>query len=649
MMTAATATDTDSPPVLYYFTNKTITGHDSGWQSDTTYTDSGLSSNTLYTYTVMAEDSKAPVPNVTAPSADTNATTHALATTTTPDPNPPGWATLPTAASDTSITMTSTTETGATGTQIQYYFRNKNGGGHDSGWQASSTYTDIGLVPDTNYGYTVKARDNALVPNYTAESNEANAVTGLDTVPPDPNPATFVVAPYATGATSITMQATIATDASGPVSYQFWRVATPSITGKLSNWQTDSNWTDTGLAENTQYSYEVRTADAASPNNIGAWSAPASATTLQTLKGQLNAVIFATNRATTTPTYQPVTVSIIAGTYNEDVDLNEPNITLQSASGKASTIIQLLGSATMGIDMESGCTIGGSSGHGFTILSGDNDLGVIDASTDTAGYTMNISYCDINSVAASTTNHVIRVASCPNGITIANNNFYTKAGDSAIYLGGEDGRHVDSVTISSNFCDTAIAALFVNFNMTDANNITISNNTTQDSINIGVGGTGTKVKNVTISGNTFSDGSGIQLYEGTESVEPNRMMNVAITGNTFAAGSNGYALLIPSSPSSGSKLEPNDVNWNSVSFTNNVILRTPGGATKTVDNQIGAAAADSNSASSILNAKHNYWGDPSGPTGGCTGAIGASITSPNTYILYQPFWTTATGTDANCP
>ncbi|MGD0573396.1 MAG: hypothetical protein ABSB11_10320, partial [Sedimentisphaerales bacterium] len=200
MMTAATATDTDSPPVLYYFTNKTITyyftnktitGHDSGWQSDTTYTDSGLSSNTLYTYTVMAEDSKAPVPNVTAPSADTNATTHALATTTTPDPNPPGWATLPTAASDTSITMTSTTETGATGTQIQYYFRNKNGGGHDSGWQASSTYTDIGLVPDTNYGYTVKARDNALVPNYTAESNEANAVTGLDTVPPDPNPATF--------------------------------------------------------------------------------------------------------------------------------------------------------------------------------------------------------------------------------------------------------------------------------------------------------------------------------------------------------------------------------------------------------------------------------------------------------------------------
>ena len=49
--------------------------------------------------------------------------------------------------------------------------------------------------------------------------------------------------------------------------------------------------------------------------------------------------------------------------------------------------------------MESGCTIGGSSGHGFTINGSANDLGVIDATTNTVGYTMNISYCDINSVA----------------------------------------------------------------------------------------------------------------------------------------------------------------------------------------------------------------------------------------------------------
>ena len=33
-MTATTATDALTPPVQYYFTNKTVTGHDSGWQDD---------------------------------------------------------------------------------------------------------------------------------------------------------------------------------------------------------------------------------------------------------------------------------------------------------------------------------------------------------------------------------------------------------------------------------------------------------------------------------------------------------------------------------------------------------------------------------------------------------------------------------------
>ncbi|MBE3116775.1 hypothetical protein IMZ68_06175, partial [Candidatus Bathyarchaeota archaeon] len=184
-MTATTATDAMTPPVQYYFTNKTLAGHDSGWQDSTTYTDSGLSSNTLYTYNVMAQDSKAPVPNVTTKSADANATTHAISDTTCPDPNPATWATRPTTLSDTSITMTATTATDLQG--VQYYFTNKHVTGHNSAWQASSTYTDIGLAPDTNYGYTVKARDKALVPNVTAESNEANAVTTADTTAPDPN------------------------------------------------------------------------------------------------------------------------------------------------------------------------------------------------------------------------------------------------------------------------------------------------------------------------------------------------------------------------------------------------------------------------------------------------------------------------------
>jgi hypothetical protein len=340
-MTATTATDVLNPPVQYYFTNKTLTGHDSGWISDTTWTDGGLQSNTLYTYNVMAEDSKAPVPNVTTKSADANATTHAVADTLPPDPNPATWATRPTTVSDTSITMTATTATAHQGEGVQYYFRNKNGtGGHDSGWQDSATYLDHGLIPDTNYGYTVKAQTKALVSYTTTESVEANAVTGHDTTAPDPNPATFVIAPHATGATTIAMQATIATDASNPVRYRFYRSAPIGNTFGPTAWQTDSNWTDTGLAENTTYSYMVQSEDSATTPNIGAWSTTApSATTVKTIQGQINAAIVARGGASTTPPYQPVTVTIAAGTYNESIDICEPNITLVSASGAATTII----------------------------------------------------------------------------------------------------------------------------------------------------------------------------------------------------------------------------------------------------------------------------------------------------------------------
>ena len=140
--------------------------------------------------------------------------------------------------------MTATTETDAQG--VMYYFTNKTTAGHNSGWQALATYTDTGLTPDVNYGYTVKAEDKALVPNVTAESNQIHAVTGFDITPPDPNPATFVIAPHGTGTTTIAMQATIATDASNPVYYQFYRATIGNTS--LSTWQTDSNFIDTGLS-----------------------------------------------------------------------------------------------------------------------------------------------------------------------------------------------------------------------------------------------------------------------------------------------------------------------------------------------------------------------------------------------------------------
>jgi hypothetical protein len=177
-MTATTAIDSGTPPVEYYFTNVTDTSHNSGWQTSMTFIDSNLILDTNYTYNVMARDSASPVPNVTAVSTpNVTVTTNKTADTNAPEPNVMTWATVPTAVSDTVITMTATTATDTQG-PVQYYFTNKNDpNGHNSPWQSSPTYTDIGLTPDTNYGYTVKARDNALLWNVTAESNEANAVT----------------------------------------------------------------------------------------------------------------------------------------------------------------------------------------------------------------------------------------------------------------------------------------------------------------------------------------------------------------------------------------------------------------------------------------------------------------------------------------
>ncbi len=56
-------------------------------------------------------------------------------------------------------------------------FRCLTAGGHDSGWQASSSYTDTGLSASTEYTYRVKARDLSAALNETAYSSNASATT----------------------------------------------------------------------------------------------------------------------------------------------------------------------------------------------------------------------------------------------------------------------------------------------------------------------------------------------------------------------------------------------------------------------------------------------------------------------------------------
>jgi hypothetical protein len=97
------------------------------------------------------------------------------ADTAKPTPATMTWATAPYAASSSSVAMTATTASDASG--VEYYFACTAGSGHDSGWQNSSTYTDTGLGNNITYTYKVKARDKSVNHNENTYSNTASATT----------------------------------------------------------------------------------------------------------------------------------------------------------------------------------------------------------------------------------------------------------------------------------------------------------------------------------------------------------------------------------------------------------------------------------------------------------------------------------------
>ena len=161
---------------------------------------------------------------------------------------------------------------------MTYYFHETTGGpgATDSGWQASTSYTDTGLSPSTTYTYQVMARDGSG--NQTAYSVPASATTSAtaDTTPPTPNPMTWASVPTATSPTAISMTASTANDPSVPVQYSFEETS-GNPGGTSSGWQTSSSYTDGGLSPSTTYSYRVQARDSAL--NVGGYSSTLSATT----------------------------------------------------------------------------------------------------------------------------------------------------------------------------------------------------------------------------------------------------------------------------------------------------------------------------------------------------------------------------------
>jgi hypothetical protein len=170
-MTALEATDF-SGPVQYLFESTGPGGGDSDWQASRVYVDAGLTTGVTYSYRVKARDA---VGNETAFSAPAEAV--AMEDVIKPSPDPMSFASQPIALGASSVTMTASEAFDAVG--VEYYFENVSGGGNDSGWQDSVTYVDSGLLPGTEYGYRVQARDKSSNRNATAFSPVATATTDL--------------------------------------------------------------------------------------------------------------------------------------------------------------------------------------------------------------------------------------------------------------------------------------------------------------------------------------------------------------------------------------------------------------------------------------------------------------------------------------
>ena len=100
----------------------------------------------------------------------------AAADETRPTPNPMAFAGVPTAISESAISMTAVTATDDI-SAVQYNFRCTAGGQGcvNSGWQSSTGYTATGLAADTQYTFTVSAKDQSG--NETSPSNPASATT----------------------------------------------------------------------------------------------------------------------------------------------------------------------------------------------------------------------------------------------------------------------------------------------------------------------------------------------------------------------------------------------------------------------------------------------------------------------------------------
>ena len=114
----------------------------------------------------------------------------------------------------------------------------------------------VSMSSDFHIGLCVTAHNGNAIS--TAVFDNVTIIS--DSTAPNPNPATWEVAPHATGSSTIEMSATEGTDDSGIVEYYFEETS-GNLGGNSSGWISSRNYTDLGLKPLHTYTYKVRMRD----------------------------------------------------------------------------------------------------------------------------------------------------------------------------------------------------------------------------------------------------------------------------------------------------------------------------------------------------------------------------------------------------
>jgi len=213
--------------------------------STTSYQDTNVSASTTYTYTIVAFDK---VGNASAPSNVVSVKTQAPTCSGTPSV-PGGLAS--TSSTDSSIGLSWSASTASAGCTLSGYHIYR--GGSLIGSTSGTTYSDTGLTPSTQYGYTVAAYDTSA--HTSAQSSSFSVSTAADSIPPSA-PTTVTASAVSSGEVSLSWSAV--SDSNFPVgSYKIYRNSTLLTTVNAPT----TSYNDTTVSANTSYTYAVSAVD----------------------------------------------------------------------------------------------------------------------------------------------------------------------------------------------------------------------------------------------------------------------------------------------------------------------------------------------------------------------------------------------------